>query len=99
MTADLFSQIVAATACAAVLWRCEPAINRMRAGTSPLLLQAAFWCLAVSALVASAMLALGEIPPWPATVGAIGVALMLACERRIRYLSKIPPRCHDQKRP
>lgn len=92
MTPDLFSQIVAAAACIVILWRAEPAINRMRARSSPILLRLSFWCLAVAAIGALVEIVRSGPPPWPATVGAIGVALLLFCERRIRYLTRRPPR-------
>lgn len=89
--AEILSQITATAACIVILWRAEPAINRMRARSSPILLRLSFWCLAVAALGAAVDLLQGSIPPWPATVGAIGCALLLICERRIRYLTRRPP--------
>jgi hypothetical protein len=48
----------------------------------------------VAALGGITLILIGAVPPWPATVGAMGVALLLMCERRVRYLTRIPKR-HD----
>lgn len=94
MSADLLSQIAAAVACGIIIARCEPALNRMQAGSSPVLLMVAFWCLLVAALGGITLILIGAVPPWPATVGALGVALLLMCERRVRYLTRTP-KPHD----
>ena len=93
MPADLLSQIAASAACGIIIARCELALGRMRAGSSPVLLMLSFWCLVVAALGGITLILIRPFP-WPATVGALGVALLLMCERRVRYLTRIPKR-HD----
>lgn len=91
---DIINQLAAVLACIVVVVRTEPAINRMDPSV-PLLLRLAFWCLCVAALGAVAEVVAGQVPPWPATLGAAGVALLLICERRIRYLTRPPKGRHD----
>lgn len=87
---DLFSQALAVGACLVIVLRCEATINHMTRRT-PLLVRLAFWLLLVGAVgSATCILLAGDVPPWPAVFGVWGAALMLFCERRLRYLSKAP---------
>lgn len=87
---DSILQFVAVAACAVIIWRVEPAINRMSRRT-PLLVRGAFWSIMVAASGAVILIVLGgQVPDWPAALGAVGTALLLFCERRLRYLSKTP---------
>lgn len=82
------AQMLAGAACIVIVVRCEVAINRMNRRT-PLIVRLAFWLLLIGAAGAGAQITLaGAVPPWPAVFGAWGAALMLFCERRLRYLSK-----------
>lgn len=87
---DLLAQLVSLVACAVILWRTEPAINLMHRKTTPLLLRLSFWLISIGAFAAILAMLDGAVPPWPAAIGAAGVALLLICERRIRYLARHP---------
>ena len=90
LTLDLFAQTLALGACLVIVLRCESTINHMTR-TTPLLVRLAFWLLLVGAVgSATCILLAGDVPPWPAVFGVWGAALMLFCERRLRYLSKAP---------
>jgi uncharacterized membrane protein YfcA len=90
MILDHVAQILALSACVVIIVRAEGAINRMTRRT-PMLVRSAFWLLLVGAAGAAAGILLsGEVPPWPAVFGAWGAALMLYCERRLRYLTQTP---------
>lgn len=95
MSLDTIAQLASAVACLVILIRTEPAINRMHIGRTPLLLAQAFWGLAVAAATGLVDILLGGVPPWSATFGALAVAALLSCERRVRYLSRLPPETGD----
>lgn len=87
---DLAAQGLSVAACVVIIIRAEGAINRMSRCT-PFLVRMAFWLLLVGAAGAvMCILLAGDVPPWPAVFGVWGSALMLFCERRLRYLTKAP---------
>lgn len=92
---DAIAQLVAAGACIVILVRSEPAINRMRWGKTPILIMVSFWCLAVGAAGGIVEILYGYIPPLPVVLGGVGVAALLVCERRIRYLSRQPAKARE----
>ena len=87
---DLASQAVAMIACGIIIWRVEPALNRMNRGSSLLINTALYLIFAAALCAAWEVVVGGAVPPWPATIGAAGVALLLFCERRLRYLTQAP---------
>lgn len=90
MTLDLLAQGLSVAACVVIIVRAEGAINRM-SRCAPMLVRLAFWLLLVGATGSVMCIVLvNDVPPWPAVFGVWGAALMLFCERRIRYLSKAP---------
>lgn len=86
---DLIAQLLAAAAAVVIIWRAEPALSRMSRCT-PLMVRCAFWLLAVGAAGAILCIVSGDVPPWPAIIGAWGAAALLFCERRLRYLTRPP---------
>ena len=86
---DLLAQILSIAACVIIIWRTEPALNRMSRCT-PLLVRLAFWLIVVASASAIVMIALGDVPPWPSVLGVLGTAALLFCERRLRYLTRHP---------
>lgn len=77
----MINQILTFFACAAIICTLEPAMNRMTR-SSPLALRLGCWLIVVGAVGAIVYLALGFKPPWPAVIGACGIALYLLGERR-----------------
>lgn len=92
MLLDFFAQLIAASACLVIIFRAEPVLNRMSRCT-PILIRAAFLLIVVGAAGAVLCILLGDVPPWPAVIGALGTAALLFCERRLRYLTR-PPKKH-----
>lgn len=91
----LLSITLMVIACGVILWRVEPAINRMRRST-PWLIKLAFLLLAAGALFGLAYLCTGRKPSIPELLLAGGVAALMLCERRMRVL--LPPSHHRQQR-
>lgn len=90
MTLDFMAQALSVVACVVIILRAEGAINRMTRRT-PFLVRSAFWLLLVGAASAAVCILLGgDVPPWPSVFGVWGAALMLFCERRLRYLTHAP---------
>lgn len=71
-----------------ILWRAEPAINRMSTSTNPMIRYAVL-LIAAGALSMILYTLAGDPPGIGTLILATGVALMLLCERRVRIL--IPP--------
>jgi len=86
---DLLAQCLTVMSCLIILWRTEPALNRMSRCT-PLLVRIAVWLIVVASASAIGMIALGDVPPWPSVLGVLGTAALLFCERRLRYLTRRP---------
>ncbi len=79
-------QLVGLISCAVILWRAEPALNRM-SRCSPRLLRLAFVLLTVGAVAGIFYILIGVVPSWPTLLLAVGTALLLFCERRVRILT------------
>lgn len=80
-------------ACAIIIWRCEPAMNRMgRRAKTPYIMFGAFFLLAVAAAWQIVEILFGGLPSWPAGLVFSGAAGLLICERRLRVL------CPPQRR-
>lgn len=88
---DLLAQGLTLIACGVIVWRVEPALNRMSRCTS-LLINTSFWLLLGSALFGAYGVLSGSVPAWPGVALAVGVALLLICERRIRFFLLTPRR-------
>lgn len=89
MILDSVAQVLTVMACAVILWRTEPAINRMSEST-PLLIRCAFMIIALGSTAELSCTVVGKIPSWPSVLGSCGTAALLLCERRLRYLVRHP---------
>lgn len=82
-------QVVCVIASVVVLWRAEPALNRMSRCTHlALRLAVHLLCVGASAQIGAVVL-LHHVPSVPEAIMTVGVALLLTCERRMRVL--VPP--------
>lgn len=88
MTALLLQSVVLVTA-SVIIFRAEPALNRMSPGT-PLMIRASFHLLTLGAVAEIAFVLVGDVPSWPAAIMTAGVALLLICEKRLRILCPMP---------
>ena len=68
-----------------ILWRVEPALNRMTASTH-WMIRYSMLLVAAGALVMLAMIVAGTPPSPDSLLLAIGLAMLLLCERRLRIL-------------
>ena len=86
---DLILQLVCTLASFVVLWRTEPALNRMSCCTH-LVLRLAVHLLCVGAVAQIGVVVLfSYVPTVPEVLTTLGLALLLTCERRLRVL--VPP--------
>lgn len=83
---------VAAVSSMVVLWRCDQAINRMGWKTHGLVRYAFLLLIAGALFELSGILFFGRPPHYAETVFLVGTAMLLVCERRIRYLARQPAR-------
>ncbi len=86
--------LLALVACALILWRVEPALNRMACGTR-FSVRVALYLVAVGASGQALRILLGHVPDWPTVLLLAGVAALLLCERRLRVL--VPPPRADNR--
>lgn len=82
---DILLKLLLAAACAAILWRAEPALNRMSPCT-PARIRYAMLLIAAGALYAIAELIAGASASPPLVVLAWGILILLTSERRLRHL-------------
>lgn len=85
---DLLAQALAVASCLVIVWRAEPAINRMSRCTPVPIRMAFVLILTAASWALLAIVVAGEVPPWAAVIGAAGTASLLFCERRLRVLAK-----------
>lgn len=83
-TLNLIGIVIAAL----ILWRAEPALNRMSAETH-WMVRYALLLMSAGAMGLLLYIFAGETPSPVTLILAAGIALMLICERRMRYL--LPP--------
>lgn len=80
-------QLVTIAACAVIVTRSDPALNRMNRQT-PLLLRTSMWLLLLGALgEIGAIVFYGHIPTAPVVLAFAGIATLMTCERRLRALT------------
>lgn len=68
-----------------ILWRVEPALNRMTRATH-WMIRYAMLLVAAGALCMLVMIVTGTPPSFDTLLLAVGVAMLLLCERRLRFL-------------
>lgn len=71
----------------AIIWRTEPAINRMNRETY-WMIRYSLLLLAAGALTIIVAIIAGKPPSFSTILLAAGIALLLTCDRRLRYLIK-----------
>ena len=85
MTA-LLLKFVVLLAAGVIVVRAEPALNRMSRETT-FLVRVAFHLLAVGSAAQIVFVVVGDTPSWPTAILLVGVAGLLACEKRLRILT------------
>lgn len=83
--APILPNIVGLIAAMLILWRAEPAINRMDASTH-WMIRYSMLLLAAGALALSVTIMAGTTPGYDTLFLALGIAMLLLCERRMRFL-------------
>lgn len=81
----LLLQAIVLVAAVIIVWRAEPALNRMSPCT-PFLIRVSFLMLAVGAVAEIVFIFAGDVPSWPTAITTVGAAALLFCERRLRLL-------------
>lgn len=87
----LLLQAIVLVAAVVIVWRAEPALNRMSPCT-PFMIRASFLLLTVGAASEIVFIFAGDVPSWPSAIMTIGAAALLFCERRLRILCPPPKR-------
>lgn len=88
--ADCLLSIITLLACAIILWRVEPAISHM-SGDTHWMIRYAMLLIAGGALGMSLILLTGWPPTLSTALLVSGIALLLLCERRVRFLVNHKP--------
>lgn len=83
--ASLFVSLLGLVAASIILWRVEPALNRMTR-TTHWMIRYAMLLIAAGALALCVAIIAGTPPGFDTLLLAIGIALLMLCERRLRYL-------------
>lgn len=86
---DSVLDLIGLTVAALILWRTEPALNRMST-TTHWMIRYALLLMAAGALALLLSILAGQTPSFPTLLLASGLALLLICERRLRYLLTHP---------
>lgn len=87
---DYLAQLLTLLACGLIFCRAESVLNRCHVTQTALLINAAFYMLTIGSLVLGGSVLFGGIPSWPTTALAVGMALLLLCERRVRVFFRAP---------
>ncbi len=75
--------------CVIIVWRTEPAMARMSRATA-LLIRLAFWTMATAAMAEIAcIVTYRRAPTLQELLLYLGVAELLLCERRLRFLARL----------
>ena len=87
MGADLVLQLVGGAACGVIIWRAEPALNRMNENTH-LAVRLAIWMTMIGSVARVWWIANGGVPDTITVWMLIGFAALLSCERRLQVLAR-----------
>lgn len=82
MIETLMQQMAGFLLCLVIIILTEPNINRMDR-RAPLLLRLGLWALCVAAAAGILFILMGDAPPWPTLILALGVCCYLLGERRL----------------
>lgn len=83
---DLALQVAAAGASGLILYRAEPALNRMTRKTNIMVRMAMFMLVIGSVAQVGSIVLFGHVPTIPEAILFAGVSALLSCERRVRVL-------------
>ena len=83
----LASQILALIFFGIILWRAEPALNRMGKSSPPTMVRISFILLATGAVAGILSIFSGHVPDTSTLILTGGTAALTFCERRIRLLT------------
>lgn len=89
---DMALQVASAAAAGVILYRAEPALNRMSGQTHIMVRISMFLLVVGSAAQLGSIILSGHIPTAPETLLFAGVAALLSCERLMRVLIPGPRR-------
>lgn len=89
---DMALQVVAAVAAGVILYRAEPALNRMSRQTHIMVRLSMFLLVVGACAQIGAIVLMGCVPSAPEVILFSGVAALLSCERRMRVLIQRPRR-------
>lgn len=89
---DMALQIVSAGAAGVILYRSEPALNRMSGHTHIMVRISMFLIVVSAAAQLGSVVLFGHIPSASEALLFAGVASLLSCERRMRVLVPSPRR-------
>lgn len=84
---DFICQIVGVLACAVIIWRAEPALDRMTPETH-LAVRLAIWTTMVGAVARIWWIANGGVPDHITVLMLVAFALLISCERRLQVLTR-----------
>lgn len=82
---SLFFSMVGLVAASVILWRAEPALNRMTSATH-WMIRYAMLLVAAGALALCVAIIAGTPPGLDTLLLATGIAMLMLCERRLRFL-------------
>lgn len=85
MMTALLLKVIVVLASLVIVFRSEPALNRMTRAT-PILVRLAFYLLTLGAVAEILFVLAGKVPNWPTAIMLAGIAALLFCERRLRLL-------------
>lgn len=83
--ASLLFNLLGLFAASVILWRAEPALNRMTR-TTHWMIRYAMLLIAAGALALCVAIIAGTPPGMDTLLLALGIAMLMLCERRLRYL-------------
>lgn len=90
MDSTALQQTLGVLLCAVILWRTEPALNRM-GPAAPNMIRLSFTLLATAAVGGIIAILAGRVPGPEGLMLAAGTAALLICDRRIRILTRPRP--------
>lgn len=87
---DLVLQVATVLASGVILYRAEPALNRMSGQTRIMVRLSMFLLVVGSVAQIGSIVLMGHVPTSPESILFVGVAALLSCERRMRVLIPAP---------
>lgn len=82
----LINQVIGAVACGVIIWRSEPALNKMTTHTH-LAVRLAMWLVLLGAVARLWSIFTGSVPDNITVLMLAGIATLISCERRLEVLT------------